>query len=183
MPPRSMFVTVLAWTTIIPAAFGVLIAGVQNLFFNLFMSPADLERMVAMLGPGMGGITQITFGNLRLLLLLFLATSVLFLVTGVGLLKRRNWARVLLVATLALGTLYSIFTALFVDSSADLAAMLAPSASFDGETVDFSGVASIMRATSITLLIVFTAFNAWLVWRLYSQPIAREFCGAPETNR
>jgi uncharacterized membrane protein YozB (DUF420 family) len=171
---RSLFVTVIAWCTIVSAAFGVVIGLAQNVFFALFMSPEQLARMLAMLPPGMEAVAEVTYGSLRVALLAFLALAVIFLLTGIGLLRRRNWARVVFVAAIATGTLYSVVTYFLLDTAGDLA-VLVPTATIDGTTADFAPMVAMMRATATALTIVLTAFNLWLIWRLLSPAIRREF--------
>ncbi|MEQ1581512.1 MAG: hypothetical protein ABL964_13045 [Steroidobacteraceae bacterium] len=172
--PRSLSVTLLAWVTIIPAAFGVLVSLLQNILFAVFMSPGQLEQLFSMLPPGMEALPRISYGTLRIVLLAFLAASVIFLATGVGLLKRRNWARIVFIAAVALGTLYGVVTYFFMDTAADLS-MLIPPSGLNGSRVDVAPIMAMMRAATTVLTVVFTALNLWLVWWLLSPAIRREF--------
>lgn len=169
-----MSVTLLAWVTIIPAAFGVLVSLMQNILFAAFMSPDQLEQLFAMLPPGMESLPRVSYDMLRVVLLAFLALSILFLATGIGLLKRRNWARVVFVASVALGTLYGLVSYFLLDSAADLS-MLIPPAGPDGSRVDVAPIMAMMRAATTVLTVVITALNVWLVWWLLSPAIRREF--------
>jgi hypothetical protein len=148
--PRSFSVTLLAWVTIIPAAFGVLISLVQNALFAAFMSPEQLEQLFALLPPGMEAVPRVSFDTLRIVLLAFLALSVIFLATGIGLLRRRNWARVVFIAAVALGTLYSVVTYFFLDTIADLSAMIPPAA-LNGSQVDLAPIMAMMRTATTVL--------------------------------
>jgi uncharacterized membrane protein YozB (DUF420 family) len=172
--PRSLFVSVLAWTTLVPAAFGVVVALMQNVMFTLFMSPAQFAQVVALLPPGMETLGRVSYDTMRVALLAFLALSVIFLLAGIGLLKRRNWARVVFIAAVALGTLYSVVTYFSMDAASDLTALL-PGTTIDGASVDMAEIAAMMRATTTALTVVFTAFNLWLIWRLLSPAIRQEF--------
>lgn len=175
--PRSLSVTLLAWVTIVTAAFGVLVSLLQTILFTAFMSPDQLDQLFAMLPPGMETLPRISYDTLRIALLAFLALSVIFLATGIGLLKRRNWARVLFIAVVALGTLYSVATYFFMDTAADLS-LLVPPADMNGSRVDVAPIMAMMRTATTVLAIVFTALNLWLVWWLVSPAIRREF-GSP----
>lgn len=166
--------TLLAWVTIIPAAFGVLVSLLQNILFAVFMSPDQLEQLLAMLPPGMESLPRVSYDTLRTVLLAFLALSVLFLATGVGLLKRRNWARVVFAASVALGTLYGVVSYFLLDSAADLS-MLIPPVGVDGSRVDVAPIMAMMRTATTVLTILFTALNLWLLWWLLSPAVRREF--------
>jgi hypothetical protein len=172
--PRSLSVTLLAWVTIIPAALGVFISLVQNILFTVFMSPGQLEQLFALLPPGMEALPRLSYDTVRLALLAFLALSVIFLATGVGLLKRRNWARVVFMAAVALGTLYSVVTYFFVDAAVDLSVLIPP-AGVNGSRVDVAPIMAMMRIATLVLTIVFTALNVWLLWWLLSPAIREEF--------
>lgn len=172
--PRSLSVTLLAWVAIIPAALGVLVGLAQNILFAVFMSPGQLEQLFSLLPPGMESLPRISYDTLRIVLLAFLAVSVIFLATGVGLLKRRNWARVVFISAVALGTLYSVVTYFFVDTAADLS-MLIPPAGINGSRVDVAPIMAMMRTATTVLTAVFTALNLWLIWWLMSPAIRREF--------
>jgi hypothetical protein len=171
--PRSLSVTLLAWVTIIPAALGVIVSLLWNILFTVFMSPDQLEQLFAMLPPGMEALPRISYNTLRIVLLACLAVSVVFLAAGIGLLKRRNWARIVFVAAVALGTLYSVVTYFFMNP-ADLSALVPP-ADLNGSRVDMAPIMAMMRAATTALTLVFTALNLWLVWWLLSPAIRREF--------
>jgi hypothetical protein len=172
--PRSLSVTLLAWVTIIPAALGVLVTLLQNILFAAFISPDQLEQLFSMLPPGMEAVPRISYDTLRIVLLALLAVSVIFLATGVGLLKRRDWARIVFVAAVLLGTLYSVVTYFIMDTAADLS-MLIPPAGPGGSPADVAPIMAMMRAATTVLTIVFTALNLWLVWWLLSPAVRREF--------
>jgi hypothetical protein len=171
--PRSLSVTLLAWVTIIPAAFAVLVTLLQTVLFTAFMSPGQLEQLFAMLPPGMEALPRISYETLRIVLFALLAGSVSFLVTGIGLLRRRNWARIVFVAAVALGTLYGVVTYFFMDTAADLS-MLVPPAGING-SVDVAPIVTMMRAATTVLTVVFTALNLWLIAWLLSPAIRSEF--------
>ncbi len=175
---HSLFVTVLAWTTIVPSAFGLVVALMQNVIFAVFMSPGQFAQIVAMLPPGMETLGNVSYGTMRVALLAFLALSLTFLLTGIGLLKRRNWARVVFIAAVALGTLYGVATYFFMDATSDLSVLL-PDTTIEGAGIDLAQVAAMMRVTTTALTILFTAFNLWLIWRLVSPSIRQEFDRKP----
>ncbi len=172
--PRSLSVTLLAWATIIPAACGVIASLAQNLLFTVFMSPDQLEQLFSMLPPGMEALPRVSYDTLRIGLLAVLAVSVIFFATGVGLLRRRNWARVVFVAAVAVGTLYSVVTCFFLDTTADLSELLPPAA-LNGSQVDLAPIMAMMRTATTVLTVVFTALNLWLIWWLLSPAIREEF--------
>lgn len=172
--PRSLSVTLLAWVTIIPAACGALVALLQNILFAAFMSSEQLEALYAALPPGMEALPRVSYDMLRVVLLAFLALSILFLVTGIGLLKRREWARIVFAAAVLLGTIYGVASYFLLDSASDLSVLIPP-ADVNGSRVDVAPLMAMMRTATTVLTLVFTALNLWLVWWLLSPAVRAEF--------
>lgn len=113
VPPRNdsrNLVTTLAWCFIALSAFGTFISGVETLLFNTVLndprfnaafSNANLSKGFP---PYMGWIML----HMRLVAAVFLAGSVVTLVASIGLLKRRNWARLVFIAILAVGIVWCL---------------------------------------------------------------------------
>src|SRR5688572_2965178 len=108
-PARSTFVTVVAWSFITIAGFASFIAVLQALMF-FFLFPADmfhvpenakgLEELPAFL--------RFMVQHIKWFFVFFWTLSVLTLVCAVGLLRRKNWARVAFVAILAFGIVWNL---------------------------------------------------------------------------
>lgn len=106
-PPRSTFITALAWTFIVMAGFASLIAVAQNIMIQL-MFPTDLALPPSPHASGVPAVLDFLLGHIRYLFLAFLILSIGTLVAAIGLLKRRNWARLAFVGILGLGILWNL---------------------------------------------------------------------------
>src|SRR5713226_3604903 len=108
-PVKSTFVTVVAWVFIVLSGFATFISLMQNLMvrfmpqqaFNEATADTTFARIMPS-GP------RFMFAHLRLLVLLVLVLCVLMLLSSIGLLRRRNWARLVFIGLLGAGILYNI---------------------------------------------------------------------------
>ena len=109
----------------------------------------------------------------RLALRAFLVACSLTLVASVGLLLRRNWARLLLVALLVVGIIVNVVGAFlmvlfFKDVTQRVPAGLAPPG-------DFLVFAVISGAVNVLFVFGFLALFGWIAKRLLSPQVRREF--------
>jgi hypothetical protein len=174
--PRSKFITGLAWTSIAVAGFTTLISLLQNIMISLMFS---VEEMRAVLRESektqpMPALVGFMVENLRLFFGLFLAISVVTFVSSIGLLRRKNWARLIFIGMMALAAvahlagaavpffMFSSFSPVPENAPADLR-----------ENVEL--MVKIVMGFTVVLSIVLAALFGWLVKRLLSDDIRREF--------
>ena len=101
---RSDFVTVVAWIFIVISGFAVFVSIGQNVMIWThpgFSVPATTSGE----GAGFEGFLD---RNFRLLFLGFLGTTIVMLISSIGLLRRKNWARMSIVVLLALWVLWNV---------------------------------------------------------------------------
>ena len=161
--PRSAFITSLAWTSIAAGVIATLIA----LLGILVSAVVPVEDMRAALReaektqpmPAMAGWMV---ENFRLFSWLFLAAGAVTLVSSVGLLKRRNWARVVFIAMMALAAVAHLAGAVapFLMQPAPGNARL--------EVDAMTGLAALL---SFVLAVLF----GWFAKRLLSEDVRQEF--------
>lgn len=175
-PVRSTFVTVVAWIFIILSGFASLISLLQNIMlFSLFRTPEIAQAMQAPPPPG----TPAIFAHLTTLMpwifVFFLVMSLLTFASSIGLLLRRNWARLVFIGALVVGILWNVggmvmqFTVFRMISEQFAAAPDMPEAAS-------------MRTTFIVMIIfggivalAFCALFGWIIKRLTSAGIVAEF--------
>lgn len=176
---RSAFVSGLAWTFIAMGLLGAIIYLLQLMIMLVMYSSADyqlvareLENMQAV--PSfLAWITR----HMYLWISMMLGLCCFTLYVSWALLQRKEWARVLFVVLMWLGTL------------AHVAAAIAPFAmrgtlnaylqSFPIEIRgDLQAMATMMTWVSVILAVVFGALFAWCAVRLMSPPVKREFAAA-----
>ena len=175
--PRSSFVTSLAWTFIVLAGLTTLIAVVQNLMIGMmFPAPEQFEGAMRQ-SHGSQAVPPFVifmFRHFRLLFASFLAVSALMLVASVGLLKRRNWARLVFIGLLVLGVVWNVagaFLPYFV-----LPSFPQPPATAPPELqANFKVMTNIVMGITVVVALVFAGLFAWLARRLMSAEVRREF--------
>lgn len=99
--PQSTFVTVLAWMIIIFSAFAALVGVMQNIMVN-FLMPAVIAS-----SPVARGET-IPFALFRVFAFLLLVFAAFMAYCGYALLKRRNWARRVLIVVCGAGIAWGL---------------------------------------------------------------------------
>ncbi|MDR2710892.1 MAG: hypothetical protein LBB65_06145, partial [Burkholderiales bacterium] len=107
---RSTFVTVLAWIFIVLSGFYTLISIFQNIMIQTvfrsagFFDPASRSPPT----PGTPAFFKFMFDHIHWLFLFFLLLFAFMLICSIGLLKRRNWARLCFIGYLALGIVWNL---------------------------------------------------------------------------
>jgi hypothetical protein len=154
--PRSAFITGLAWTSVAAGVLAILIA--SPVFLISLTVPVEDMRAVlreAEKSQPMPALAGWMVENFRIFSWLFLAAGVVTLAASIGLLKRRNWARVVFIAMMALGAV----------------------AHLGGAVAPFSSGFGVDAVTGLAALasLVLAALFGWLVRRLLAEDVRREF--------
>jgi hypothetical protein len=170
---RSTFVTVLAWLGIAGFSLATLMFGTEALVIwpmimhgvtaQLASNPAaSANPQAAQMGAAM---TPYVFVALISLALLGIAASI-------GLLRRRNWGRILIIMFLALGVVCAVFGLLGGLVMGSMPASGLP------EGVSSAQMDQIMGGVRILMLggsVVVALLCSWLMYKLLSRPIQAEF--------
>ena len=170
---RSSFVTALAWVFIVLGGFATLIATLQNIMLSIMM-PGGMPPIEPQgKGQDIPAFARFMFDNFRLFFAGFLVLSAVTLVSAIGLLKRMNWARLTFVGLMSFGILWNIagvVLTFFMFSSMPLP---------ENAPADFREqhelISKIMTAFTLLMAIAFSALFAWIIKRLLSDDIRREF--------
>lgn len=177
--PRSSFITVLAWIFIVIASFVTLISLFQNIMLNAMFPLDEMRSSMAEIKSKqqMPFLGQFMFEHIRGIVALFFVLSALTLSCAIGLLKRKNWARVIFVGILALGIVWNaggFILSLFLFSSSSFLPANIPSAG----QVDFETMKYIMIGFNGVLAVGFSVIFGWIIKRLLSKEIKDEFLKA-----
>lgn len=170
---QSTFVTVLAWLFIVGAGFAVLISALQNIMINTMMPIADIPPPSGPDADRIPGFFKFMFSNLRLVFFSFFVISVATLVSAIGLLKRRNWARLVFIGLLALGIVWNI--AGLVLQQTFMSSMGVPAEAPPHIRAEFERTASFMLVFGMVFVLGFSALFGWLIKRLMSTKVRLEF--------
>ena len=171
---RSSFVTVVAWLFIVLAGFTTFISVLQNVMFS-FMVPVD-QMTEAMNEPNVNeqvpAFARFIFSNFRLFLLGVLAVSSTTLVSAIGLLKRKNWGRIIFIFIMAMGILWNVFALvlqhfMFNSMPGEISSEAADS--------HFGTMMLVMKVFSFIMAIGISALFGWIIKKLISREIKTEF--------
>ena len=179
LAPRSAFVTSLAWSFIILAAFGVLIGLLQNIMFNVMLGTRDIEEVIkdAAAAGVMPELMAVIFRHMRALLAMTLALSLLTFFAAIALLKRRNWARIVFIVMMWLGVagnLGGLWLQYLMLNSAPMREVMKSMAA-GGLAMPMDGFIQGAMWVSALIAVVFAALFAWTAIRLSSREIKKEF--------
>jgi hypothetical protein len=173
---RSGFVTGLAWVFIALAGFATLIAILQNIMLALMFPAEELRATIkeSESAQPMPAMARFMFENFRYLFAGFLVFSAGTLVAAIGLLKRKNWARLIFIAIMALGIVWNLaslampfmMTSMFPEMPAH------PQPDFQD---NFRLMWNIMLGFMVVIGLAVTALLAWIIKRLVSSDIKQEF--------
>lgn len=180
LPPRSSFVTVVAWIFIAFSAFSTLIGALQNLMirsmpFDQFNS-ALRDSTTLQLPP----TARLMFSHFQLIVLVSFVLSLLMLISSVGLLRRLNWARMVFMGLLILGIICEI-GGLFLQQSfvssftASFSAAAPQDSAFRANAQQFQSMFAAMRVFMIAFSLGIAGVFGWIVARLASPGIRGEF--------
>ena len=164
MPSKNAsFINTLAWLLIIISGFGLLISLLQNLM--VYLIPGFTEPMNSSNPDGLDYL----FSHIKLIVGFFGLAVLCTFISSIGLLKRKNWARISLIYLFAFWMLWTIIT---------------PTAQwfyfFEGAPLSFSftfeDLLSIVLTAFLAIIVIGLVFLfGWLIKKLSSQPIKAEF--------
>src|SRR5260370_15291366 len=170
-PHRSIFVTVLAWTFIILSCVATLTSGLQNVMMRSMPLKEANVALDSTLVSHVPALARFIFSRSHLIVLARFVVSLLTLIASVGVLHRRNWARVVLIGTLGLGTTYMLGGFLLQQSM-----MSAIGATLrNTNPQQFASMVAAIRVVMAILSLGIAAIFVWILVRLCSASIRAEF--------
>lgn len=176
---RSQFVSVLAWIFIVMAGFATLISILQNVMINTVFPIDELERS-APRAPDMPAFVAFFAGHVRLFFAAALAVSAATFAAAIGLLMRKNWARLLFMGLLGLGIAWNILGLVAQQFMFSAMPIVPPEASaqFRSHLEGMHAFMIVMRVFSALFAIGLSVLFAWLIRRLGSPAVRAEFGAA-----
>lgn len=172
---KSTFVTVLAWIGIAFSGFGTFITIVQNIMLKFLMPKLPIEQLLNEHNTSVQipEIARFMFQHFDLFFLAALLISLFALTASIGLLKRKNWARIAFIAMLAIGIVWNLFSLAFQQTSMQkLPFPLNAPGEFQSQ---METMMTVMSIVSVIFGLALTAFYGWIIWKLRSAQIVNEF--------
>jgi hypothetical protein len=176
-PARSTFVTAVAWSFITIAGFASFIAVLQALMF-VFIFPADMFRVPenAKGIQEMPAFFRFMLQHIQWFFVFFWTLSVGTLICAVGLLRRKNWARLAFVAIMALGIVWNLAGIWLQEQM--LSSFPKPPV-HDPRMAEFHAgfetMMTVMRFAMGIFSIAMSVLFAWIIKRLVSRSARAEF--------
>jgi hypothetical protein len=148
---RSIFVTVVAWIFIVLAGFATFMAVLQNIMINTTF-PVDqmLSAMEQARAKEIPPFVEYMLKHFRRFLFAFLCMSATTFVSAIGLLKSKNWARVVFICLMVLGIVRNIGGLLVQQSFFSLTAQIPVNAPEDFRA-HFESMARVMTIFSVRI--------------------------------
>lgn len=175
---RSTFVTVVAWVFIAFAGFATFISLLQAVMFT-FVFPADNHFFAPPAGkdPGlqvMPSVLRFMMEHMQWFFVAFWLLSAVTLVSAIGLLRRKNWARLVFVGLMLLGIVWNL-GGLWLQQQMFTGFATIPSNAPPNVASDIESTMTVMRIATGAFVIVLSLVFAWIVKRLMSGSIMAEF--------
>jgi hypothetical protein len=175
-PVRSNFVTVLAWIFIVLSGFAVFVSILQNVMITYLFPMERIQEVMQeqQAQQHIPGAFRFLFNNFAWFFRAFLVISLAVLAASIGLLRRKNWARIAFIMLMALGILWnlggvalqSILLSSFPPFPHEASAEMAE---------NFSRMLIVMKIATAFMVVAFSALFGWIIWKLVSPQIRAEF--------
>ena len=172
--PRSTFVTTIAWIFIVLAGFATLMSILQNVMIALVFPLAQFQA--AAVPRGLPWFAAWMFQHIQVFFLFFFVMAASGLAAAIGLLMRKNWARLLFIALMVLAIAWNVgglvLAAFFFSSFGQAFPAGLP------EAGHFAIMFKVMFAINVVIMVAFACLFGWIIKRLTSESIRREFAAA-----
>lgn len=170
---KSIFVTVVAWIFIVISGFVTVVGALQNIAIRfIFPREAMTEALDQAQTQGeISGMHQFMFQSIDIFFLGFFLVAVAVLISSIGLLRRKNWARIIFIVLMGLGIVWNLaglaFTFLFMDHM--------PGPEVQEGPVELEAMMNMILGMNILFVVVFSVLFGWIIKKLVSPAIRREF--------
>ena len=174
---RSTFVTVLAWVGIVFAGLSTFMTALQNIMFRFLLPKLPMEQLMNENNSSVQvpATAQFMFRHFDLIFLAAFLFSLFALIASIGLLKRKNWARIIFIALLALGIIWNLISLVF--QKAMIQDFPLPPDAPEAFQSQMETMMTVMSIASVIFVLIFTALFGWMIWKLRSPQIVKEFSG------
>ena len=171
---QSTFVTVVAWIFIVLSSVGTMIAVLENILIQTVLRSPALDRAMQAPLAGAQPFADSMLPAIQWILLAVLALSVLMLTSSVGLLRRRNWARLSMIGLLSLTILWQVVGLAFQFVTFSFTRQQLSAVAVQGGP-DMASYLIAVSVVSGVLALVVSGLCGWIIKRLLSPVIATEF--------
>jgi len=166
--PKSTFVTVVAWLFIVISGCATPISVLQNVMLGIMSNHPVASDGGAL--AQMPAALRFLATHIEWFFRGFLVVCVYTLVVSIGLLQRKNWARLGFIGLLGAGILYQVVGVVF--QSIFLTGVEGRGASADPQ---FAMFALLFQVFGVAMALAFVCLFGWMIKKLVSPGIRAEF--------
>jgi hypothetical protein len=169
---RSDFVTRLAWMFIVPAGFMTFTSLVQMVMAYVMFPGGAMRELFGYLPVGnMPGVFGFVTSNIHVLFVGCFVISALAFISAMGLLRRKNWARIVFIVVLVLGLVSNVLGIIMLFSVFPLVRGI-----IGGEVPEqFDMIFNAVQVSALLLTVATAGLFGWIIRKLVSPPINAEF--------
>jgi len=169
---RSSFVNLFAWISIVFSGFGILIGIMQNVMIQTMMKDANFEQAIGQ-NENLPPLMKLMFENFELLVMGTLLLTIVLFITSIGLLKRKNWARLFFIVFLIVGIIWTVVVGVMQFSVMD--SMMTTNTLPQDLPPEFQNMQNTMKIVMGVMMVAIVGLHAYLIKRLHSDEIKQEF--------
>ena len=177
-PPRSTFVTVLAWIFIVLSGFATFMTLLQSVMvFAMLHAPGFGDAMAkANQAPNAPPFAAFFTRYFFVVFVFFFVVSAATLASSLGLLWRRNWARIVFIVMMGFGIFWNLVG--LVISGVIMWLMPGIPTGVHAAATTFVWMMGAMMVINVVVALGFCALFYWIIRRLGSPEIRAEFVAA-----
>lgn len=171
---QSTFVTVVAWIFIALSGLGTVISILQNIMVQTVFRSPEISQAMQAPPPGASPFAAFMAAHFQWFFFALLLVSAFMLASSIGLLKRRNWARLSFICLLSLAILWQVGgLALQFSTFSSMREQFSAAAVHGGP--DMAPFFIAIAAVSVLFAVGFSVLFSWIIKRLLSPAVTAEF--------
>ena len=161
---RTNFITVLSWILIVFSGIGLLMSIVQNILIHLIFESSSQDGINHI----SKGFTGFIFANINVFIPILGILILLSFISALGLLKRKNWARIIYVILFLIGIIYLISIVVLQWGLMKSIVQQAPKE-------EFGNVFYLTHIFITVIILGLCVLFGWLIRKLTSKKVKTEF--------
>lgn len=175
---HSVFVTAVAWVFIALAGFAAFVCVLESIMIAVTFPHGVLLQGAIQPETHVREFARVFFSHVQLIFILLLLIFALTLAAAIGLLKRKDWARIAFVGLMGFGIAWNIAGVVlmfyFLPSMAEVLANQSPA-----YAAQFNLMRNVVFVFDFVMDVGFIGLFAWIMHRLASDDVRREFIHEP----
>ena len=169
---QSSFINVFAWISIVFSGFGIFIGIMQNVMMQTVMKDNNFEEAISR-DENIPPLMKAIFENFEFLVMGTLLITIVVFIASIGLLKRKNWARLFFIVFLILGVIWTVVGGFMQFSFME--SMMTSNGIPQDVPPEFQNMQNTMKIVMGVMMVAMLGLYLYLIKRLRSDEIKDEF--------